>query len=399
MRILQVTGTYYPELKFGGPPQKIHALSCQLVKRGHQVQVATFNSERPYAKGLEQIDGVGVQYLPWIGKRTWQFPADLSTLLDAVSQADVVHCYGLYNLLCPIAALIAKRQKRPYLLEPLGMYVPRARKMRLKSIYHRLFTGWMARGATKLIATSPAEAKELSSLVDNDHLVLRRNGIDLALFQRLPSGSDFRSAYNIGDKRIILYIGRISPIKNLEQLITAFHRAALKNTVLVLVGPMLEADYAAEVRARIADLNLGDNVRLVGPLYNHQKLAALAAADLFVLPSLYESYGNVAAEAVAAGVPVLLTEVCGIAPLIHGRAGLSVPLQTDALADGLHMMIDDSEQRAAWTGKRADVLAELSWEKPLEQLELLYRSVTEDPSLHSHHTERNSDLALERKQL
>ena len=108
---------------------------------------------------------------------------------------------------------------------------------------------------------------------------------------------------------------------------------------------MDEADHAEKMRNLIQSLQLTERIVLPGALYDNDKLAALAAAELFVLPSLSESFGNAAAEAVAAGVPVLLTNTCGIAPLIHERAGLAVPLGVDSIANGLRVMMDESERR------------------------------------------------------
>ena len=123
----------------------------------------------------------------------------------------------------------------------------------------------------------------------------------------------FRERLGLAEtERLILFIGRITPIKNLEQLIEAFHLAGLEAARLVLVGPLPEPDYAARLRSVISRCGLTDRVSLIGPLYQQDKLAALAGADLFVLPSLYESFGIAAAEAVAAGLPVLLTETCGV---------------------------------------------------------------------------------------
>jgi len=376
MQVLQVTPSYYPQLQFGGPPRKIHALSCGLIARGYAVQVVTFHPDRLLACEQEIVDGVGVHYLPWLGSGSWQLPLGLNALRQAVRQADLVHCYGLYNLLCPAAAYLARRAGRPYLLEPLGMYVPRARNVRAKTLYNRIFTARLARWAAGVIAASAHEAEELSGLVAGERISLRAHGVDLAPFRTQPDGPTFRSAHGFGpDERLILFLGRISPIKNLEQLVAAFKEATLEDARLLLVGPMLEPDYAARLSALIADLGLADRVLLAGPLYGPDKLAALAAADLFVLPSLSESFGNAAAEAVAAGVPVLLTETCGIAPLIHRRAGLAVPLSTARLADGLRLMLNDPEQRATLMRGRSDVIQELSWEKPLQQTEQIYRRI------------------------
>ena len=128
----------------------------------------------------------------------------------------------------------------------------------------------------------------------------------------------------------------------------------------------------------IAGRGLERRILLPGPLYGEDKLSALAAAELFVLPSLMESYGNAAAEAVAAGVPVLLTDSCGIAPQIHGRAGLAVPADVRALADGLQRMMEDRASRDGVTSRRGEVLEELSWDEPLAQTEQIYERVIRD---------------------
>lgn len=376
MHILQITPTYYPELQFGGPPQKIHALSRGLVRHGHTVTVATLDSTRPGAAEQTTMDGVTVQYLPWLGRGPYRWPRRWSRLANLVRQADVVHSYGLYNLLGPAGAYFARQAQRPFVLEPLGMYVPRTRKVRLKRLYHRLFTLPMARHAALLIATSPGELAELRDLVSDRRLVLRGNGLDLAYYAALPAGDAFRRQHHIpaGD-HLILYIGRISPIKNLDGLITAFAAADLPHSHLLLVGPQLEADYARQLQQQIAASGLTGRVRLPGPLYDEAKLAALAAADLLVLPSHYESYGNAAAEAVAAGLPVLLTESCGIAPLIHRRAGLAVPATPAGLAAGLRTLLTDETARRQNTQGRAQLLPDLSWEQPLAHMIQLYEQL------------------------
>jgi glycosyltransferase involved in cell wall biosynthesis len=76
-------------------------------------------------------------------------------------------------------------------------------------------------------------------------------------------------------------------------------------------------------------------------------------------------------------VPVLLTETCGVAPMIHERAGMAVPLGTEALAGGLRAMMD-AEQRAVLTRRRDEVMRELSWEEPLNQTERIYAKICKD---------------------
>src|SRR5205823_8556264 len=89
-----------------------------------------------------------------------------------------------------------------------------------------------------------------------------------------------------------------------------------------------------------------------------------------------ESFGNSAGEAVAADVPVLLTNTCGIAPLIDQRAGLAVSLGVKSLAEGLKVMLDPA-QRAVLTARRQYVKRELSWDAPIQQTIELYEGIVE----------------------
>ena len=113
MRILQVTSYYFPELKFGGPPLKIHALSKGLRQHGHEVSVLTFFSEAAARCEVVDCEGVRVRYLPWSGSGLRQWPRDRAALTAEVRAADVVHVHGLYNLLGPLAMRAARRAGRP----------------------------------------------------------------------------------------------------------------------------------------------------------------------------------------------------------------------------------------------------------------------------------------------
>ncbi|NJN84509.1 MAG: glycosyltransferase [Caldilineaceae bacterium] len=248
MRILQVSVVYYPELHFGGPPQKIHALNRKLIERGHEVRVLTFHSERPGANVVTELDGVGVRYLPWVGRANWRTPRPFATFRDDIEWAEVIHLYGLYNLLGPPVARTARRLGRPYLLEPQGMFVPRARTQGAKRLYHLAVTRWLARDAAWVIAHSVAEKKELAAIAPAEHIAVRRNGIDVEAFRNLGSGDGFRREIDATpDERIVLFIGRISPIKNLETLVRAFAQAPLPATRLALVGPLEDRAYVSAI--------------------------------------------------------------------------------------------------------------------------------------------------------
>jgi glycosyltransferase involved in cell wall biosynthesis len=375
MRLLFVTPFYHPQHKFGGPPRKIHALASGLMCRQVEVLVATFDAENATNRERRSVENVPVQYLPWIGKGLRQLPLDRRSLSTAIRGADIIHCYGLYNFICPIAIHFARRSRKPVVLEPLGMYPPRAKNRFAKRLYNLVITRRMIRQSRAVIAASRNELKDLQEMAPPEKLFYRPNGIDLERFKNLPSVDKLRTRWNLSpQERIVLFIGRISPIKNLEQLIIAFSEADITRTRLVLVGPALEETYMRKLLSIVSDKSLGSRVTFAGPLYNDEQRAALGLADLFVLPSVNESFGNAAGEAVAAGVPVLLTNTCGIAPLIDRRAGLAIPRGVESLAEGLKVMLDPA-QRDVLTAQREQVKRELSWDEPIRQTIELYKRI------------------------
>jgi glycosyltransferase involved in cell wall biosynthesis len=116
-------------------------------------------------------------------------------------------------------------------------------------------------------------------------------------------------------------------------------------------------------------------VIFTGALYDHDKSALMTDADLFVLPSRYENFANSAAEAISFGVPVIITEFCGIRSLVRGRAGLVVAPEKTALAKALRDLISDSELYGRLKAGCSEVAAELGWDRLTAQMEGYYEEV------------------------
>jgi glycosyltransferase involved in cell wall biosynthesis len=375
VRILFITPFYEPEWKFGGPPRKISSLAKELVRRGHEVRVVTFHSERPNDGGRGKIDSIDVQYLPWFGAGLRQCPRTVKPLRQEIEAASVVHCYGLYNLICPAAAWLALRSSKPFVIEPMGMFVPRVRRFFLKRIYNAIVTRWLFKNAAAVIATSDLEAKELFDSAAAGRVVIRRNGVSLDYGDGIPDRVTTRDKLGIsGEDHLIGYLGRISKKKRLLELIEAFNGITNSNTKLLIAGPVSELDYFNRVEERIRTSQRSKDIMLSGLLEGLDYLAALRSLDLFVLPSENENFGNSAAEAVLAKVPVLLTRDCGVASIIDQRVGLSVEQGVDALREGLEFMLMP-ETKNRWAPYWEYVQQELSWEEPVRVMEEIYERV------------------------
>jgi glycosyltransferase involved in cell wall biosynthesis len=362
------------DLRYGGQPRAVLGLSRALAARGFDVEIVTLRGggELP---GREDLGGtVSLTALPALGRGTRAVPAALRELGSQIARCDLVHLYGLYDALVPAAAWFAHSLGKPYFLEPLGMLPARGRRWGAKQLYNRFLTEPMARHAAALIAATPLEAAGLHSVFTRRNVLVRPYGIDLDAFSGVPDRTTARRTLGLPDRaRLVLFLGRITPIKNLELLIRAFGAAALADSTLLLCGPVHNAAYAAHLQALAAKLSPAGAVCFPGPVFGTDRIALLAAADLFVLSSHSESFGLVALEAAAAGTPVLVTTDCGVAPLVHGRAGLSVPGDLSPMAAGIRRLVLDGPFRNRVTRDREALLRELTWERAAEQTEELYQ--------------------------
>ena len=116
-------------------------------------------------------------------------------------------------------------------------------------------------------------------------------------------------------------------------------------------------------------------VLFTGLLFDLAKWEAYRDADVFVLPSQNENFGNTAAEAVAAGTPVVVTEGCGVAPLLAGTAGIVVTHDSPAISAALHSLLTDSALHAKLAANCPEVTARLGWTAPVNAMESLYRAL------------------------
>jgi glycosyltransferase involved in cell wall biosynthesis len=301
---------------------------------------------------------------------------------DQVRSFDLVHVYGLYDLLAPPVARVCRSLGIPYIVEPIGMFRPIVRSIALKHVYQRLFGDTLIRGAQRIVATSAQERTELiNGGVPAEKIVIRRNGIESP--EQLPTAGSFRRQWRISENaQIVLYLGRLVSKKSPDLLLEAFAQYRQKSSgsaMLVLAGPDEDDGYRRQLVARARQLGLAGQVLFTGPLYSDAKWAAYRDADVFVLPSQNENFGNTAAEAVACGTPVLLTDRCGVAALVGDRAGLVVPYSLEALTAGLKRLLNDLALRQRLREGCASAARELGWDEPLDETESMYAQLVGEP--------------------
>jgi glycosyltransferase involved in cell wall biosynthesis len=397
LKILQISQTYYPFLAAGGPPTKVRAIAWRLALKGHSVTVLTADyGVTKHAAELENLerckwgwrstnDGVETIYLRTLARyRSLTLNPDVIRFAnERLQETDVAHIYGIYDLLGPAVGRSCSRRSVPYVLEPIGMFRPIIRSLRLKRFYHRTVGEKLIRGARFLIATSAQEKQEfLSEGIEESRVVVRRNGIDVPA--TLPAAGTFRDRWAIPhDAKLVLFLGRLISKKSPEMLIAAFaswRKNAGQGTpaILVLAGPEEESSYLRELKELSGKLGVDQSIVFTGPLYGDAKWAAYRDADVFVLPSQHENFGNTAAESAACGTPVIVTDQCGVAPIIAGRAGVVIPHNASALVAALTSLLSKPDLRDSYREGCAAVTRELSWNEPVAEMEQLYRRCVEE---------------------
>jgi glycosyltransferase involved in cell wall biosynthesis len=388
MRVLMVVQSYFPFQDRGGPVVKVRALARGLAKRGHQITVLTadlgFGNDcrsdvkiRKCEWGWQaEEDGVETIYLSTVAhyRALTLNPRVVAFCRASISQFNLVHLYGLYDLLGPAVSFFCRRRRIPYVIEPMGMYRPIDRSFRMKRLWHWGLGDAYWRNAAQIVATSEMEQEELvEDSVPAEKVVIRYNGIDGRTSAGQSPRGAFRAKWGIpSDEPLVLFLGRLIPRKGADILIEAFSEACPKSGRLVIAGPEGEPGYRTTLERRARDTGIESRVIFTGALYDDDKSALMIDADIFALPSRYENFANSAAEAIAFGIPVIITDCCGIRSLVNGRAGLVIAPEKAPLVSALRKLISDTVLYAKLKSGCGEVAAELSWDRLSGQMESYY---------------------------
>lgn len=386
MRILQVIPYFCPAWAYGGPLRNAYGLCKELVKRGHEVTVFTtdtLDSRNRVKETQEIIDGIEVRRFRNLSNtiayrdKIFISPSMIFGLRNSLRNFDMIHMHEYRTLQNLIVHHYAKKYGTPYVLQTRGSMVRIMTKVKLKQLYDILWGYRLLRDASKVVALTQIEAEQYKSMgVSPDKIEIVPNGIDLAEFENLPPRGEFRKKWGINNsQKIVLFLSRIHKIKGPDLLAKAFATLVkdYNNIQLVIAGP--DDGYLLSLKKLIADLEISDKVLFTGSLYGQEKLKAYVDADVYVLPSVYETFPVAVLEACACGTPVILTDRCGIAGMIDGQAGLVVPYDKEQLQQALLHMLDDDKMRLRF-GEKGKLLVreKFNWENIIKQVVSIYES-------------------------
>jgi glycosyltransferase involved in cell wall biosynthesis len=304
---------------------------------------------------------------------------------EAVKRADVVHLHTLWHPLNTISRKACQRHGRRYVMMPHGMLDPYAlwQKRWRKKLYLAATERRNLQGAFRLVFTAKQEeeaAQEILPCLQTGEVIPLAADIPPDL-SRFDAAKVFATCFpEIVGRRCMLFLGRIHPGKGLEQLIAVLPEVIKKHpTVLLVIVGDGEASYVQQIRNRICSAGLAPHVLLTGWIAGPTKWAALACAEIFVLPSKHENFAISIAEAMHMAVPVVITNKVDSWRLVaEAKAGV---ILDDAkvesnLGQCLNMLFDASADLNSM-GQRGQSFAKkhLTWPRVARDMAAMYRRV------------------------
>lgn len=381
MRILLFVPNYLPGTRGGGPVRSVQGLAQAMVKLGHEVHVLTTDRDGyermdvPLDRPAE-LDGVLVHYRPIRFPKRLYYSPDLARLADAlVPQMDAVHVNGMFLWPGAYVSRAARRSGTRLVISPRGMLMPNLvnGKSRLAKL------AWIVlqeranlAGASAIHVTAKSETECLRAMgLALAPIVQLSNGV--ALPAELPDDAMIEAVWgDVQPGRRVAYLGRLGWNKGIDLAIAAVR--AHPQAVIKLAGhDEIGLQGLLEPQLRRPDgRSCG---AFLGHLEGDTKWAFLAGADVVMMPTLQENFGNTLVEAMAVGTPVIATDGVGASHYMRRiDPALVVPREQARLDQALAEILGDSDRRAhAGAAAQALVQSELQWDSIAEGMCAVYR--------------------------
>jgi glycosyltransferase involved in cell wall biosynthesis len=390
MKIVQVVPSI--SLIYGGPSQMVLGLAPALAKEGVEVTILTTdsngdNGQKPLDVPLNlpiKQDGYEIIYFRCAPFRRYKFSLDLlKWLKNYAGEYDLAHIHALFSPISSAAAMVCRQQNLPYILRPLGTLDPAdlQKKKQLKKLYVEIFERRNLAGAAAIHFTSDQEAKV------SERFGIKTRDLVLPLGVK-PTQKNYQSAIRsqLGipkDMPLVLFMSRIDPKKGLNLLIPALEKLLDKgykfHFVLAGTNPQ-DPDYEQKIKSQIENSPLRSHTTITGFVTGELKASLLQAADLFVLPSYYENFGIAVAEAMVAGIPVVISDQVHIWQQVSdSESGWVGTTDVSALFELLQQALQNPQERQhRGINAQKYALEQFSWDAIARQMIQAYNQLISD---------------------
>ncbi|MCI4327064.1 MAG: glycosyltransferase family 4 protein [Thermoplasmata archaeon] len=374
MRIVQVTPYYAPHA--GGVESHVRVISGELARRGHDVTVVTSRYDRTLPE-RETLDGVRVVRARTRGV-VFQTPLDtgVGAALRA-TEADVVHLHYPPPLTSFFATrALARRSPPACLTYHCDLYLGGVGGRVATALYERVLLPQSLDRVRRIVVHTKSYGLTSRPLRGRELTVIP-SAVDLARFRPDIDGSAVRARLGLDGSRVMAFTGRLVPHKGVDVIVRSLPELP-KDVQLLVVG---RGPRLPELHALARRLGVDERIRFCPDVSDADLPAYLRAADIFVFPSQnrLEGFGLVIAEAMAAGLPVVIADMPGVREVIEpGKQGLLVePMIQHDLVEKLTTLLDDPNLRHSMgVAGRARAEERYSLTTVVDELTRVYRSLT-----------------------
>jgi glycosyltransferase involved in cell wall biosynthesis len=389
MRVLHVIPGIAP--RYGGPSTAIMPMCAALGRLpGLEVEIATTDADgagrRLDPKRLPSCP-VPLHLFRRDFSERWKFSRALAGWLwRHARDYDLLHVHALWSFSTAAASAAARRSGVPVVIRPCGSLSAYGwgRSPWKKRLYWLAVERRNLARARWIHVTSPAEAEEVESLGLSPPVapVVIPQGVEEAAWATEPRPDHLRRRCGgrAGDRPIVLFLSRLHPKKGITDCLLPAFADLRVDAFLAIAGGADEhaPGYEDEVRAAVERLGLSNRVALLGRIPPEERWWLFDGAALFVLPSHSENFGIVVAEAMARGLPVVVSDaVQACDHVIRAGAGRVVPLQVEAVASAVADLLENGEGRSAMGQRGRDyVRSHLSWDGISQSIASHYRRGT-----------------------
>lgn len=326
--------------------------AIELASRGHEVVFFCTNKKDKktdlYKDSVnKKIKGIKVIYLKtftisfWPGSFGPFYIPLLKKSLDKEGPFDIVYLNDYRTYISNVISKWAYKKNVPFIVQPQGTLVMGNKNIFLKWLYDYFFLKDILGKASMVVPVTNAEKDLAVNMgVSRANITVIPTGINIEAYKDIPVKGTFRKSFNLPEnKKIILFVGRLDPIKGVDILIEGYVGIKNENNFLVIVGP----DYGVQnkIQRLIKKYALEDNVIITGALPDHKDvLSAMNEADILVVPSRSEGFGMVILEGAVLKKPMVISKNCNISDQFEDSA-LVVPAESKHIADAVNSIIDD----------------------------------------------------------
>ena len=370
---------------YGGPSTCAIDLADALGRRGLKVDLVTTNAAGPH--------NLRVKFDQWLVESTYRLryfrrwgrfevklsPGLMTWLFRHVTDYDIVHGMSVFNFPAYIYCEAFRWRHVPHIIHPQGMFEPwaMANKGWKKRIYFRWLKKPQLQRANVIHCLTRHEAQSIAALGVTTPKVIVPNGIN---FESMINGdaNAFLLRYpELANKTRLLFLHRVDPKKGLDILAKSFARLRNRfpNTHLIISGPD-PTGYWSTASRFFESAGCAAAVTYTGIVTGQDKADALAAADIFVAPSYSEGFSMSVLEAMAAGLPSVITTGCNFPEAAEAKVALEVPIDPTAFAEALASLIEDlPAARAMGQRAREFIFQNYTWDQAARKTHEVYKAI------------------------